>query len=112
MALRRPGGGGPPREPVHSGTAELRPGRRYDVVLAHETGVPEDVRRLDVPVLRTRWARAHRGGDRWRTPLPPWGMRLSRRLRALRRSHGDVALDVEWADDGRTCRLLAVRPPS
>ena len=112
MALQGRVGASPPGEPVHSGTAELRPGRSYDVVLAHEPGVPQDVRRLHVPVLRTRWARAHRGADPWRTPLPPWGMRLSRRLRALRRAHGDRALDVEWADDGRTCRLLAVRPPA
>ena len=96
---------------MHRGAAELRPGRDADVVRAHEVGVEDDVRELLVPVLRGRRARAHRGVDAWRTPLPPWAMRLARALRVLRRARGDVPLDVAWADDGLTCRRTAVRPP-
>ncbi|CAN5147285.1 hypothetical protein BH24ACT10_BH24ACT10_18080 [soil metagenome] len=97
---------------VHRGTAELRPGRAADAVRANEVGAEDDVRVLPVPVLRRRRTRAHRGVDEWRTPLPPWAMRLARALRVLRRARGDVPLDVAWSDDGRTCRLLAVRPPT
>jgi hypothetical protein len=102
---------------VHAGRAALRTGATSDLVRAvegqaHELDASEDVRRLHVPVLRSRRQRAHRGGDEWRTPLPPWGMRLSRLLRDVRRIVGDRDLDVEWADDGRTCRLLAVAPAS
>lgn len=111
MALLRRLGPRPARAVVHAGTAELRPGRGADVVRAHEAGVEDDVRELLVPVLRSRRSRAHRGVDEWRTPLPPWAMRLARALRVLRRARGDVPLDVAWADDGLTCRLTAVRPP-
>lgn len=112
MALLRRSGPSAPRAAVHTGTAELRPGRAYDVVRAWEPDVPDDVRVLHVPVLRSRLQRAHRGADRWRTPLPPWGMRLSRALRAQRAGRGDVPLVVAWSDDGRTCRLLQVEPPT
>ena len=111
MALPGRLGRGPARDVVHRGTAELRPGRDADPVRAHEVGVEDDVRELLVPVLRGRRARAHRGVDAWRTPLPPWAMRLARALRVLRQARGDVPLDVAWADDGTTCRLTAVRPP-
>jgi hypothetical protein len=99
---------------VHAGTAALRPGAACDVVRAvegqaHEVETSDEVRTLEVPVLRRR-QRAHRGGDAWRTPLPPWAMRLSRLLRDVRRVLGDRPLDVEWADDGRSCRLLWVSP--
>lgn len=104
-------GRGAPREVVHAGTVELRPGRDADVVCAHETGAEDDVRELLVPVLRGRRTRAHRGVDDYRTPLPPWAMRLARALRVLRRAKGDVPLDVAWTDDGLVCRLTAVRPP-
>jgi hypothetical protein len=100
---------------VHAGTAAMRPGAACDVARAvegqaHEVVGSDDVRTLRMPVLRRSRQRAHRGGDEWRTPLPPWGMRLSRSLRDVRRVLGDRDLDVEWADDGRTCRLLWVSP--
>ena len=41
---------------------------------------------------------------------PPFAGRLARLLRAVRRALGDHDWDVEWADDGRACRLLQVRP--
>ncbi len=102
---------------VHAGEAELRPGRAADEVTAREVTVAarvagaavDEVRVLHVPRLG-RWQRPHRGADAWRTPLPPWGMRLAKLLRAVRRTTGDVDLVVRWADDGRTCRLVAVRP--
>jgi hypothetical protein len=99
---------------VHAGTARLGHGRGLDVVTAREVtvaakvaGHEHDERELLVPRLR-RGRRPHRGGDEWRTPLPPWGMRLSRMLRAVRRAIGDADVVVDWADDGRRCRLVAV----
>jgi rifampicin phosphotransferase len=41
---------------------------------------------------------------------PPFAGRLARLLRAVRRSLGDHDWDVEWADDGRACWLVQVRP--
>ena len=78
-------------------------------------GEPEDltsgeVRELALPRLERPWSRAHRGADAWRTPLPPWGMRLSGLLRGVRRTLGPSAYVVTWADDGRTCRLLGALP--
>ena len=101
---------------VHAGRAELRAASLVDVVLAvegraHEVSSSDEVRRLEMPVLRPR-QRAHRGADEWRTPLPPWGMRLSRLLRRVRTVLPGRDLDVDWADDGRTCRLLRVAPAS
>lgn len=99
---------------VHGGVAALRRASSDDVVRAvegrpHEVDTADGVRTLHVPVLRARWQRPHRGSDPWRTPLPPWGMRLSRLLRGVRAVLQEGDLDVEWADDGRTCRLLSVR---
>ena len=102
---------------VHAGTATLRHGTTIDEVAAREVtvaavsaGAADHVRTLLVPRL-ARWQRPHRMADDWRTPLPPWGMRLAKLLRAVRRALGDADLDVRWADDGRTCRLIAVDRP-
>jgi hypothetical protein len=99
---------------VHAGTASLRHGTTVDEVLAREVtvaavsaGAHHDTRTLLVPRLG-RWQRPHRMADEWRTPLPPWGMRLSRLIRSVRRALGDCELLLEWADDGRRCRLVAV----
>ncbi len=100
---------------VHAGAAELRRGSTTDEVHSHEVTlaaqrVGADVaekRVLLVPRL-ARFARPHRGADAWHTPLPPWGMRLARLMRAVRRALGDVDLDLRWADDGRQSRLVAV----
>lgn len=94
---------------VHAGRAVVRARRPYDVVEAvegeaHELA-GEAVRTLHVPRLGRR-QRAHRGADPWRTPLPPWGMRLSRLLRDVRRVLGPGDRDLTWADDGRVCRLI------
>jgi hypothetical protein len=101
---------------VHAGTASLRRGTAVDAVQAREVtvaavtvGADQQVRELQVPRLR-RWARPHRGADEWRTPLPPYGMRLAKVVRAVRRALGDADLDLRWADDGRVCRLVAVTP--
>lgn len=105
------------KEPVHSGVARLRPDRPVDRVEAVEgtaeaLGGPagQEVRELGLPRLTSPLTRPHRGADAWRTPLPPWAMRLSRRLRGVRRRHGDGSWDVTWADDGRTCQVREVRP--
>jgi phosphohistidine swiveling domain-containing protein len=41
---------------------------------------------------------------------PPFARRLARLLRSVRRCLGDQSWDVEWADDGRRCWLVQVRP--
>ena len=97
---------------VHAGTATLRHGTQLDEVAAREVTVAgiaagDGPRLLQVPRLRRR-QRPHRGGDEWRTPLPPWAMRLAKLLRQVRRALGDADLDVHWADDGRTCRLISL----
>lgn len=97
---------------VHAGTARLRHGTALDEVSAREVTVAgvaagDLPRALAVPRLR-RWQRPHRGGDEWRTPLPPWGMRLAKLLRSVRQALGDADLVVHWADDGRVCRLIAL----
>ena len=97
---------------VHGGTARLRPEGLCDVVAAFEVTAQgrtsgEGARTLLLPRLG-RLHRPHRGGDAWRTPLPPWGMRLSRLLRAVRPlADGGTA---EWADDGHRCHLLLLHP--
>jgi hypothetical protein len=35
-------------------------------------------------------------------------MRLARLIRAVRRAVGDADVVVDWADDGRRCRLVGV----
>ncbi|MBW3638337.1 MAG: hypothetical protein KY451_00555 [Actinobacteria bacterium] len=97
---------------VHAGRATVRASQPYDVVDVVE-GEPYDlagaeVRTLHVPRLERRWHRAHRGADQWRTPLPPYGMRLSRLLRDVRRALGPGDRVVAWADDGHTCWLVGV----
>ena len=103
-------------EAVHAGVAVLQEDFEDDLVEAVEGtaetlvgGTATDVRRLLVPRLRHSWERAHRGSDHWRTPLPPWAMRLARLLRGVRRVVPVGDWDVEWADDGRVCWLLQVR---
>lgn len=100
---------------VHAGTVTLLHSSFVDVVHAREVtvaariaGAANEVRTLQVPRLR-RWQRPHRGADEWRTPLPPWGMRLAKVLRGVRGAIGDADVTVEWADDGRCCRLISVQ---
>ena len=100
---------------VHAGRAELRTGRSYDVVRsvegrAHDVDTAGEVRTLHVPVLPHVWSRPHRGADEWRTPLPPWGMRLSRVVRRVRAALPGQDVDVDWADDGRRVHVLGIRP--
>lgn len=99
-------------ESVHAGTARRSDDLPYDVVHALEGRVTDvrpgaGLRELHVPRYG-RFARVHRGADEWRTPLPPWGMRLARLVRRTARVTGGVR-ELTWADDGRTCWLLAVR---
>lgn len=42
--------------------------------------------------------------------LPPWAVRLQRLLRDIRRWLGNQDWDVEWADDGKVCWLVQLRP--
>lgn len=98
---------------VHAGRA--RTGGRYDRIQAvegeaHELDADGEVRVLDAPRLERSWHRAHRGVDEWRTPLPPWAMRVSGLLRDVRQVLGQDPLEIMWADDGQVCRLLGVVP--
>ena len=97
---------------VHGGTARLRRGADCDEAVAFEVtpagrASGDSGRALALPRLG-RWQRAHRGGDPWRTPLPPWGMRLARLLRQVRPLADGGTL--EWADDGHRCWLLLLHP--
>ena len=49
-------------------------------------------------------------GERADADLPAWAARLQRLLRAVRATLGEGDWDLEWADDGRTCWLVQVRP--
>lgn len=98
---------------VHAGRALT--GGRHDSIRAvegeaHELDASDEVRVLDAPRLERPWHRAHRGADPWRTPLPPWAMRVSRLLRDVRQVLGQEPLEITWADDGQVCRLLGVVP--
>lgn len=42
--------------------------------------------------------------------IPPFAQRLQKLLRGIRRTFGNQAWDVEWADDGRICWLIQLRP--
>ena len=95
---------------VHAGRVAAGPPDRVRAVEgeAHELDGAVEVRELLLRRLG-RLERAHRGADEWRTPLPPWGMRLSRLVRDVLR--WVPAGELTWADDGHTCRLLGVRSP-
>ena len=100
---------------VHAGSVRLRHGTVVDeaearevTVAARVAGKADETRVLQLPRLRS-WQRPHRGADQWRTPLPPWAMRLSRQLRVVRRVLGDADLVVHWADDGRVCHVISVQ---
>lgn len=98
---------------VQAGVAAIEPGRD-DVVSWRE--VTPEARSVDRPGDVGRWAvsplgprdRPHRAVDR--IPLPPWGMRLTRLLRDVRRVVGVGRWDVEWIDDGARCWLVGVQP--
>ena len=50
---------------------------------------------------------------RWERPSqsqPAWARRLSRLLVDVRRVFGAADWDIEWADDGRVCWLVQIRP--
>lgn len=53
-----------------------------------------------------------RGWEKFALPsdLPAWAARLQALLRDVRRWLGAKDWDVEWADDGKTCWLLQLRP--
>ncbi len=85
-----------------SGVAFSEPGT-YDDVVNVTTGTAE------------RLVDGTDGGDRLLLPRleraePGWARRLQLVLRAVRREFGDQPWDVEWADDGRRCWLIQVRP--
>ncbi len=98
---------------VQAGVAATDAGRD-DVVSWRE--VTPEARRVDRRDDVGRWAvaplgprdRPHRAVDR--IPLPPWGMRLTRLLRDVRRVVGVGRWDVEWVDDGTRCWLVGVQP--
>ena len=42
--------------------------------------------------------------------LPDWACRLQRLLKAIRKVFGARNWDIEWADDGKVCWLVQIRP--
>ncbi|MFQ3609027.1 MAG: PEP/pyruvate-binding domain-containing protein [Chloroherpetonaceae bacterium] len=42
--------------------------------------------------------------------LPGWALRLQRLLKHVRKTFGRKNWDIEWADDGKTCWLVQLRP--
>lgn len=59
---------------------------------------------LCLPKLRG-WEKAALPRD-----LPPWAARLQSLLRDIRRWLGSRDWDIEWADDGKVCWLVQLRP--
>ncbi|MGQ9804570.1 MAG: PEP/pyruvate-binding domain-containing protein [Chlorobiales bacterium] len=43
-------------------------------------------------------------------PLPDWARRLQTLLKQVRRTFGEKNWDIEWADDGKICWLIQLRP--
>lgn len=43
-------------------------------------------------------------------PMPDWARRLQRLLRQVRQTFGRKNWDIEWADDGKRCWLIQLRP--
>ncbi len=43
-------------------------------------------------------------------PMPDWALRLQSLLKQVRRTFGRKNWDIEWADDGKTCWLIQLRP--
>jgi pyruvate,water dikinase len=97
-------------EAVHAGVAFTE--REFeDDQVNYTTGTAETLvsgavagEALDLPKL-----------DFWQKPrlnktYPPFAIRLQRLLRQIRREFGVGDWDIEWADDGRCCWLIQIRP--
>ena len=89
-------------EARHSGVAFSEPGT-YDDVVNAVAGTAEHLVAGDVPGERRELPRLERAPS-------GWPRRLQRLLRRVRRHLGDEPWDIEWADDGRRCWLVQVRP--
>ncbi|MEM7271679.1 MAG: PEP-utilizing enzyme [Actinomycetota bacterium] len=86
----------------HAGVAFSEPGTYDDLVNV-------------VDGLADRLVAGQEAGDRVELSRlgrvgPGWQGRLQRLLRAARTEFGDRPWDVEWADDGRVCWLVQLRP--
>lgn len=86
----------------HSGVAFSEPGT-YDDVVNMTTGTAEALVAGDIAGQRLELPRLE-------PAEPGWPRRLQRLLRLVRHRFGDHPWDVEWADDGKTCWLVQVRP--
>jgi rifampicin phosphotransferase len=89
-------------EAHHAGVAFSEPGT-YDDVVNVVAGTAEGLVGGEVEGQRRllpRLERAEAG----------WPRRLQQLLRQVRKHFGDTAWDLEWADDGRKCWLLQLRP--
>lgn len=86
--------------------------REYeDDLVSHTAGTAEELlggtetgESLSLPKLR--------GWEKTALPrhLPPWAARLQALLRDVRRWLGNRDWDIEWADDGKICWLVQLRP--
>lgn len=80
------------------GVAWNRPADENDVVTL-KSGTTEQ---LQLPRLR--------GWQRPSADLPPFARRLQQLLRGVRRTFGDKAWRLKWADDGHICWLIRLYP--
>jgi rifampicin phosphotransferase len=95
-------------DPVVAGVAFSEDGYEDDLVNA-VAGRGDRLLAGTEPGQAFRLARLRRF-ERPATTLAPWQRRLSELLRAVRHEFGPGGWDVEWADDGRCCWLVQVRP--
>ncbi|MFN3218281.1 MAG: PEP-utilizing enzyme [Acidimicrobiales bacterium] len=95
-------------DPVVAGVAFSEDGYEDDLVNA-TAGRGDRLLAGAEPGQAFRLARLRRF-ERPALALAPWQRRLSELLRAVRHEFGPGGWDVEWADDGRCCWLVQVRP--
>jgi pyruvate,water dikinase len=95
-------------DPVVAGVAFSEDGYEDDLVNA-VAGRGDRLLAGTEPGQGFRLARLRRF-ERPAATLAPWQRRLSALLRAVRHEFGPGGWDVEWADDGRCCWLVQVRP--
>lgn len=95
-------------DPVVAGVAFSEDGYEDDLVNA-VAGRADRLLAGTEPGQAFRLARLRRF-ERPAATLAPWQRRLSELLRAVRHEFGPGGWDVEWADDGRCCWLVQVRP--
>lgn len=94
---------------VHGGVALTEAAYEDDLVLYQE-GIGRDLIHGDESGKRLSMPRLWRSEFLTNRDLPDWAQRLQKMLRRIRRVFGAEDWDIEFADDGKTCYLLRIRP--